>query len=342
MNLLHAAPEREYDAPLRFLLAIPTLLLLLRYPPSGAAFWAGLGIGAIGAGIFAVGQGLMLGDRAGGFTNPIQYGNISILLGILCLAGLHWAATQRPARRWAALLLAGAMLGVLGSIATGSRGSWIGLPFCLAVLYKYYGNALKKQYIALGVLAVALGYATLYAMPHSMVKGRIELAVSEANDYVDTHDARTSTGARLEMWRAGIMLLNEKPLLGWGKKGYMDRIAQLVEENKVDPIATEHSHVHNEYLDAWVKRGIPGLLATLILYFAPLWLFFRQYRNGNDAARPYAAAGIMLCLSYLAFGLTQAFLTHNNGVMLYAFTLAILWAMSRKCAGHPQQPQSSL
>ncbi|MFS2116402.1 hypothetical protein [Herbaspirillum frisingense] len=33
LNLIHHAPGREYDAPLRFLLAIPALLLLCTFPP---------------------------------------------------------------------------------------------------------------------------------------------------------------------------------------------------------------------------------------------------------------------------------------------------------------------
>ena len=47
--LTQAALLREYDAPLRFLLALPALLLLLAYPPRAAAFWGGLAAGAVNA-----------------------------------------------------------------------------------------------------------------------------------------------------------------------------------------------------------------------------------------------------------------------------------------------------
>jgi O-antigen ligase len=340
INLIQGTGIREYDGPMRFALAIPPLLLLLEYPPSASAIWSGLALGGIGSGVFSGWQALMLAhERSEGFTNPIQYGNISFLLGILCLAGFGWARTQRRARLWNALLAAGGILGILGSVFTGSRGSWLGLPFCLVVLFIYYAPSLKKRHLATGAIAVAAGLTALYAIPRTDVKARIELAVSEANGYAEKHNANTSTGARLEMWRAGVMLIKEKPILGWSKQGYMDRVQVLIKEGKVAPVTGQHSHLHNEYIDAWVKHGIVGLVAVFILFFGPLALFFQQYRHGSEAARPYAVAGIMLSMCYITFGLTQAFLTHINGVMLYAFTLAILWAAARRSSTISQQLQ---
>ena len=89
LNLIHHAPGREYDAPLRFLLAIPALLLLCTFPPRPGALWSGAAVGAIGAGLLSLWQWLAWGmDRPGGSTNPIQYGNISALLAVLSAYGL--------------------------------------------------------------------------------------------------------------------------------------------------------------------------------------------------------------------------------------------------------------
>lgn len=330
MNVAHVALGREYDAPLRFLLAIPGLLLLLAYPPSAAAIWAGLAIGAIGSGTFASWQNLILAHtRAEGFTNPIQYGNISLLLGMLCLPGIKWARMQRHAAAWVTILLAGSILGILGSVFTGSRGSWIALPLSLLALVFQYRHTWNRRHVALGAAMVLLAFAVLYAVPRTAVKERLELAFGETSAYADEHNARTSVGARLEMWRAGLILIKERPVLGWGKQGYMNRVQTLIQEGKIDPIAAEHSHLHNEYIDAWVKRGIPGLLAVIIVFAVPLLLFLSRFPHLPKASQPFAMAGIMLCISYAAFGLTQAFLTHVNGVMLYSFTLIVLWTGMR-------------
>jgi O-antigen ligase len=328
MNLIHNATGPEYDAPLRFLYVIPALILLLACPPSSFAIWGGIAVGAIGAGVFAAWEILALSyERAEGFNDSIQYGNVSIVLGMLCLAGVGWATRQHRSAYWTTLLIIGTLCGIFGSVFTGSRGSWICLPFCLTVLY--CGSTLKKKHWIIGSIVLVAVLIMLYITPRTAMKERIVRAVSETSDYLNEHNTGTSIGARLEMWRTGVLLLNEKPLLGWGKEGYMHQVQQLINKGKIDAVTKRHNHLHNEYLDAWVKRGVPGLAVTLALFLVPLILFVRQFRSGNNITRPYALAGIVLVIAYIVFGFTQAFLTHNNGVMLYAFSVAILWAASR-------------
>jgi O-antigen ligase len=334
-NLMHHEIAREYDIPSRLVLVIPALLLLLAYPPNPMAIWSGLAVGASAAGVFAGWQNLDIGmSRADGFTNPIQFGNISLLLGVLCLAGLPWAKSRHQAVFWTGLLLVGAELGILGSVFTGSRGSWLSLPFCLFFLYRCYGKTLGKRRAIIGFFAIA----ALFAIPRAGVTERIQQAVVETTGYVNAGDAENSSGARLEMWRVGFMIFPEHPWLGWGKQGYMDKKEQLIDTGMASPIISEHTHLHNEYLDALVKRGLPGLASVLALYLAPLLLFMREMKRTGPKGRPYAVAGVLLIICYLGFGLTQAFLTHNNGVTMFAFLLAVFWASLR---GHKhEQPNA--
>ncbi len=330
-NLIHHEIAREYDIPSRFVLVIPALLLLLAYPPNPAAIWGGLAVGAIAAGVFAGWQNLDMGiNRADGFTNPIQFGNISLLLGVLCLAGLRWAKSRYRAVFWTGLLLLGAELGILGSVLTGSRGSWISLPFCLFFLYRWYGDTLGKRRAIIVLFAIV----ALFAIPNNGVKERLQQALAETTGYVNAGDAENSSGARLEMWRIGFMIFPQHPWLGWGKQGYMNKKEQLIEAGQASPIISKHTHLHNEYLDALVKRGLPGLASVLLLYLAPLLLFAREMKRAGPKARPYAVAGMLLVICYLGFGLTQAFLTHNNGVTMFAFLLAVFWASLR---GHQHE-----
>lgn len=335
INLFHSEEISTFDLPLRFLLIIPVFLLLKSYPPRPSSFWMGLAIGAISAGIFAGYQNIFMGNlRAGGHTNPIQFGNMSLLLGIVCLAGIKWAQTQPKNTYWIILLLLGAGSGILGSIFTGSRGSWISLPFSLFIIYICYSPHLKKKVI-IGCLATVLGLvSTLYVAPTTGVKDRISQAVNEGSEYVNSGNAKTSTGARLEMWYAGTILIQEKPWLGWGIEGIKIRIAQLISEGRIDPIVGEHSHLHNEYLDVFAKRGIFGFLTVLGLYLSSLLIFIKHVKHNNTKTLPYAVAGILLPTVYIGFGLTQAFLTHNNGVMMYIFVMAFLWSLMRNEQRH--------
>jgi O-antigen ligase len=336
INWFHGAPFNEYDTPLRFVLAIPALLLLLVYPPTPGALWAGVAAGGIAAGLFAGWQVVQLGEpRAYGSTNPIQYGNISLVLGVLCLAGLGWATSRRRARWWTSLLLAGAAMGVLGSIFTGSRGSWIALPVALAVVYKFHGDGIKRRYLA-GICVALTGiFAVMYSIPGSGMQQRVAEVTTETDGYFAAGNANTSIGARFEMWRTGLMIYPERPWLGWGKQGYIQRKLELVATGDVAAFTSEHTHLHNEYLDALVKRGLPGLLVLLVLYGVPLALFAKRlHRPAASNGGPYAIAGVLLIVCYLFFGLTQAFLTHNNGVMILAFMVAILWSLLRRHERH--------
>jgi O-antigen ligase len=333
-NLAHAAPLREYDSPARFLLVIPVLLLLRVFPPMPCFFWSGAATGAISSGLYSAWQIFSTsGMRAAGYTHPIQFGNISLLFGILCFAGLGWAASQRRSVFWYVLMSCGIFFGLLGSLLSGSRGSWISLLVALPVAYFCHGGSLTRRHMAVCFASVLLLFGVLQALPPSRMEERIKLAVTETKDYFNSGTSTTSVGARFEMWRTGLLLIEERPWMGWGKTGYLKEQANLVQAGKVRLVPGEPAHLHNEYLDALVKRGLPGLVALLALYLVPLVLFARRVRDDNRAVRPYALAGVLLIVCYMAFGLTQAFLTHNNGVMMLAFMLAILWSLLRSGDG---------
>jgi O-antigen ligase len=330
----HADPGREYDAPLRFLLAVPVLLLLLAYPAKPAALWAGLAVGAIGGGIFVGCQHLAQGvlRPAGGTTNPIQFGNISMLMGILCLTGLGWALAQPRRLGWSALLLLGCAFGIIGSLLTSSRGGWIALPVCACVLSLHYANMHGRRYWYGGMLALAALVALAYAIPQSSVKARTLIALQEVRDISLPGSTETSLGQRLHMWRNVIAMAPAKPLLGWGKQGYMDRKRALIEDGKAPNSIGEYTNAHNEYLDALVKQGVLGLAALLLLFLLPLSLFARELKSPDRRRHPYALAGVSLGICYMVFGLTTTFLTLNIGVMMLAFLTAILWSALRAAA----------
>lgn len=322
---------RGLDKPIRFFLAVPVLLLLLAYPPRMASVWLSTALAAIGTGSFAAWQKLVLGmSRADGHTQVIQFGNASMLFGVFCLGGLGWAVCQPRSRSWVALLVVGALFGFMGSLFSGSRGGWIGLPFIALALYKGYGRYMARRYqvmLAGGLLTVGV---LAYAIPHTGVAERIDQGVSDVQRYISGESRTSSLGARFEMWRAAAIVIPERPLAGWGQNGYIERAAELVEQEKVGVAVARYSHVHNEVLDITVKRGLLGLATLLLIYFVPMRLFGRQINAPNLELRAVAVSGVLLCVAYVDFGLSQVFFAHNSGVMLFSFWLVILWASMRK------------
>ena len=94
------------DRPAKYIAALPCLFMLAWRGPSVAALWNGMAAGAWGAGGIALWQTLVQRlPRATGYTNAIQYGDLSLLLGLLCLLGL--AALWQTWPRWQRAALAG-------------------------------------------------------------------------------------------------------------------------------------------------------------------------------------------------------------------------------------------
>lgn len=321
---------RGIDKPLRFLLVIPVLTLILAFPPRLGWLWSGLALGGIAVGSWGAWQKLLLGvERVGGYTHPIQFGNISMLTGVLCLAGMGWAMVQPNRKQWLLLLGLGALGGMLGSLFSGSRGGWVGLPIVLWVLYRAYGRDLTTP-LKIGALAVVIaGVLCVYAVPQLGVQQRVHQAFDDIERYVSGESRTSSVGARFEMWKGASLLIIEKPLLGWGDNGYQQGMQSLADAGVIDPGVLQYSHAHNEFVDTTAKRGILGLVALLLLYLVPMRLFMRQLHSPNLELRSLAVAGALLPVTYIDFGLTQAFLTHNSGVMIYTFWLVILWGSFR-------------
>lgn len=322
---------KQFDRPSKYLLVLPCLFFLTVHPPRQAWMAMGIATGATGAGLIALVQVYVqhLG-RATGYTNAIEYGNISLLLGamslvLLCLQWPAWRYWQR------ALLLLGCALGVVGSVLSQTRGGWLALllmlPFGLwASLPR---RALPRVTTAFaGVLLVLV-----MASQTAVVQQRIELAWQETQAYVEGGDKDNSVGLRLGLWRTAWQLGMQRPLLGWGSRGFDAEISRRVTAGEIPASMLNLHHAHNEVLNAFVKHGLVGVLLLLVFYLGPLALFWPldsrvKTREGETdvASLALCIVGILLPLSYIGFGLTQVFLAHNSGNMFYLFMCSIALA----------------
>jgi O-antigen ligase len=292
--------------------------------PWQASWWWGLGLTGVITGAWALWQRGPLGvSRADGLDpmHAILYGNLSLLAGVCCLAGLAWAWSQPRRRPWVAWLLAGALGGLLASLLSGSRGGWVALPVAAWLLYRLWWRRwpVRRQW-GLGLVAAGL-LALVVALPQSGVQGRVAVAVAEVQAYL-AGDARGSVGTRLEIYRGSAALIAERPLLGHGHQGYRDGMRQQVEEGRLIASVARHWHAHNDPLDAWVRRGLPGLLIVLGLYLVPLWAVMRALPGAHGGARSLALAGLMLPVMFFDFGLSYAFFAYSQVLAAY-----LAWAL---------------
>jgi O-antigen ligase len=323
-NAAHHLPSRNYDNASRFLLAIPVLLLLLRFPVKPIYLLSGIALGALGAGYVALMDFYVHGElRAGGFNNPIQFGDIAMLFSCLLMAGFAWATHH--SRSMIALFALCIFSGIMASLLSGARGGWLAFPFGLIAFYvanDFHKNK-KKSFIFILSTVSIVGVA-YYFFAQDLVHARLNDARSDLQHYFQTKDTSTSLGSRLALWQASFKLIAEQPVLGWGTlANYVNLSGDGAD------IFQRFNHFHNDFLDALVKRGVLGGVALLIIYVVPAILFYRQLKQCSPAKRPLVYAGLILVIATFVFGLTQSFFSHASGVMIYVFMLILFWAQVR-------------
>ncbi|TQV62036.1 MAG: O-antigen ligase family protein [Halothiobacillaceae bacterium] len=317
---------RLIDTPSRLILLIPVLWVLTQTGFRIQAIWHGAAIGAIGAFFMALYQRYASGlDRAEGFQHPIQFGDIGMLLGLLSLvAVLRFASTRQS--MLAAFSMLGALAGIMASLLSGSRGGWIGLPLIIMTLLGYYANTLgRRRILAIsGLLALMLYIA--FISPQTGVKDRLNAAINDITHYQHENGANSSVGARLELYKAGAMLIDDAGMFGLGEQGARDKLQAMANDGLIRPAIVDMGHFHNELLDHLIRNGFVGAIALIMLYAVPLIGFITHAGSHDPDIKAAAVAGIITVTSVIDFGLSQKFFAHQIGLMTYGFTLVVLWA----------------
>lgn len=292
--------------------------------------YAGVVIGAVASGIYALIQFPILG-RAEGYTNAIRFGNIALLMSVFLF---FFAISIKKINIKSSVIAIAACFGLIASFLSLSRGGWIflmALPFVALFMFDGY----KKMLQALLVMLL-IGLGSFFAlMQLAFFESRVQRAQQEVHGYFNEHEkyVATSVGARLEQWQLSWKLGLEKPVFGWGDKGVDEGRRLMVERGEAHPTALQFPHTHHEFLEMWATRGLIGVLFLLFIYIYPLYLFFPTKKKINlikevdrDVAKSLYLAGFCIPLSYFVFGLTDVFFNLSIGHVFMIFSMIFIMA----------------
>ena len=178
----------------------------------------------------------------GTLGNPNFVGAVMAMSLPLTLATLA-GATKTRARRlaWAALAAQAAALA-----ATGSRGAVLGLGAAVAV----YATLRWSRRVRLGLAAVGL-----------FAGAAIALSPARPLD--------TTAAGRLHLWRIALPHAWESPLTGQGPGAVALRFSTWQREAAREGVRDRRfaglaDHVHNDYLEALIERGVPGFVSAIV------------------------------------------------------------------------------
>ncbi|WP_082966127.1 O-antigen ligase family protein [Gallibacterium salpingitidis] len=328
--LFHQDSIKVLDGPSRALFFLLIFFIPSNYTISLKILLFSIPFGGIATAIYAVYQKFILNyDRAlSDTTYVIQSGDMSMSLGVFNLVLMFYCWQKR--QYYLALFCAfGSLGGMLGSFLSATRGGWLLMPFIVVILFYLNRNSLSKKIIIGFLTSLVLIFITLLSIPSTKVLSQIENARTEIRNFGQEENAGTSVGARLELWQASLISIQEKPIFGWGHEGAKEQRKLQGSQGILAQYPASLGHAHNQYINDTLERGVIGLFALLGIFLLPLWQYFKAYRENNDhlEIKLLATLGIIHITSVMSYGLTQVFFAHNSGNMFYFFLTVLFYAM---------------
>lgn len=309
---------KTFGTHARFLL-FWLLIVAISYARIGArTTFAAIGLVSVSViGVFlvtvAARQGALeqvLNSRFGGGINPISFGNLALLGGMLTVvAGLFFFREKRSGL--ATLLFTGGTAAVVISMLSETRSNLVALPFLLVLLVPLLSKRLRVAGLIVVPMLVAGAIFTSDRMSNSLN--------SLLNDgYVDP-----GIEIRLDVWEQALTMLGDNPWTGAGLGGYTRQIESEVASGNLPVHFLDccTGHAHNDLLNNAATSGIPGIISWTMLIFVPLIIFAKNLTSRHTQTAHLAAAGCMLPVGYLFFGLTEA--TFNRSLFLTFYLLAV-------------------
>jgi O-antigen ligase len=246
----------------------------------------------------------------GPFSIYMTFGGV-LFLGVLfflaCLANVPWR------RAW--WMLPGTALTVASLAFTYSRNAWLGLIAGALVLVL---TARRTARIA-AVLIVAVTLIAV-AMPGPVAQ--------RARSMIDVEDPTVRD--RVAMWRSGLSMIAEHPLLGVGPGEVR---AWYQHYRRPEAIRPSTGHLHNSAIQIAAELGLPALGVWIwlwVVFFREGWRILGRAGRESPERRALVCASLAGVAGFLVAGLFE----HNFGdaevVMLIYALMALPWVVDRE------------
>lgn len=250
----------------------------------------------------------------GGAGNPTPFAIACLVLyAIAVLAALRADGRKRLLFGVAAAAAAACVM------LAGVRALWPPLLLVPLVAALIYGRQISRRQLAYmgGTLVVLIG---LFAVAFSgTVAGRINKALADVDASVSGENFSGSFGQRLIMWKSGLELFAEAPILGHGPGNAQALLTQKTAPYFDKPLT--YSHFHNVVITYGVRDGILGIVAVLALVAVPLILAARHKRD--EVGQYGLAFTSCAAVIYLSNGIFTSMIGHD--IMDAVFVVSMIY-----------------
>lgn len=332
----------EIEKLLRFALAVPVCWMLLRAPRSwlqqvqwSLLFGAIVGSLMVVVIIYTPGLGRVAVSDYGGRYNAVAFADLIIFFGLASVLTLPWQLSSWP-RLEAGLKIAAVPISLYGVWASHTRSSW-----ALLLVFGLVYLLTKRQWRFRTKLAFVAGLVVIIAVVAALAwnskESRWKNVVSDVSRY-EQHDRDTSVGIRIQLWQASWLMFRESPLVGVGVPNFRPELVKLQKQGIVtELVSTDYGEPHNDMLGALAGYGLLGLLSMLALYLVPAAVFWRRSASEDPVVHVGSQIGMLFCLGYFVFSLSEMMFRNMRSVPIYALTVVVLYALTSARTGLAQQ-----
>ncbi|MFS1985436.1 O-antigen ligase family protein [Vibrio breoganii] len=198
---------------------------------------------------------------------------------ITLLIGFSIALISYSKLKWQkAWLFVSVAVGLGALFITESRGPLLALCCTLVALGLYTLLHGKLNYKLVGLGGVLISITLIASLPY--LQPRYEQTVFEVNQITKGND-QTSIGLRLSVYKIGLNMITEKPILGHGKDALADRWDQMLKNKEITPKEKTVLgwNFHNNFIEKGVVSGLLGI-ATMFLWLGlPLVYAWKNHRQ---------------------------------------------------------------
>lgn len=239
-----------------------------------------------------------LGRITGFMGHWMTFSGQEMLILMLLVAWLVSGARRRW-WDWTALGLI-----VVALLLAFTRGVWLG---CLAGGVYLLWRKRRRWILALPVAGLVL-----YLVSPAWLQMRARSIFSNHSD--------NSVQARLLMWKAGLAMVKDRPVLGVGPDGVKYEFERYRPDAYKPP--AWYGHLHNNYIEIAAERGLPALAFFLWFMFMALRDQHRLSRRFSSHATAYLAHGAAAAtIAFLVAGFFEYNFGDSEVAMLWLFTL---------------------
>jgi O-antigen ligase len=206
---------------------------------------------------------------------------------------------------------------------SGSRATFFALTL-MAILSFLRGCFSKRRLLSLAAIVGMIGifYVSIPSFNSQVDRGFQEVATYIKITDPVRHEDHGSVGTRFELWRAGLLIFRDYPVLGIGWRNFSNVTTEYVSEGLINPQVLGHRHPHNTYIEFLNNSGLLGLL-LLVSWGFVLWRHVS--RVGSARQEPFGS-GARLYLAFLGVSAINegGLLIYGNSLSFYLVALAAI------------------